>query len=474
MGLVSVMWFRRDLRLQDNVALYYALKESEKIVFLFHVNPEQFLEEKSMNQAAFFKSVEKFRNELHKEEITLQILYGEIEDCFGKLKQTVNEWTDVYFNRDEKGFGLKRDQEMSKFFKKHEVNIHSYIDHHIHGAHEISTQKGTPYKIFTPYYNKWKELEKPRKIDVTINKNQLVKERLFEKDFEQFEQLLEKQENINSLNLGEQAAKESLENFVQDHLNRYKEDRDYPMKDATSHLSKYLRSGEISIRTVFDKVQKASDSKAKESFIQELAWRDFYNMIYASHPDQKEQSIDEKFRQIEWDNNRENFKKWKKGQTGFPIVDAAMRQLQDKGWMHNRLRMIVASFLTKDLLIDWRWGEKYFQKMLIDYDAASNIGGWQWAASTGTDGVPYFRIFNPITQSQKFDPDGEFICQYVPELAAIDSKKIHEPATLTEKEQDNWSVKIGEDYPEPIVSHKRNRELAIEAYEKSKERTSEK
>lgn len=191
-------------------------------------------------------------------------------------------------------------------------------------------------------------------------------------------------------------------------------------------------------------------------------------MIYATNPEQKEQSIKEDFRQIDWDNNEENFKKWAEGKTGFPIVDAAMRQMNETGWMHNRLRMITASFLVKDLLVDWRWGEKYFQKMLIDYDAASNIGGWQWAASTGTDGVPYFRVFNPTTQSERFDKDGSFIRKFVPELKSITDKKIHEPSKLTEEEQEEAGVIIGHDYPEPIVNHKRSRELAIQAFEESR------
>lgn len=469
--MVSVMWFRRDLRLEDNAALKQAMDESEELLLLFHVNPEQFLREDSSNQAAFFKSVDTFRKEIEDNGGVLQILYGDLIECFKRLKERVEDWTDVYVNRDEKGYGLQRDKVAGLVFKELGVKAHAYYDHHIHPAHEIKTNTGSYYKVFTPYFNKWKELQKPNMIEVNFNAAKIRNDRLFKDDVKLFESFLTKQVPLDELEMGTQAATERLDYFVESFLNEYKEARDYPMKDATSHLSKHLRLGEVSVRTVYNKVKSAEPSIGRDTFIQELAWRDFYNMIYATHPEQKDQSIKEAFRQIEWDNNEENFDKWTKGLTGYPIVDAAMRQLNETGWMHNRLRMITASFLTKDLLIDWRWGERYFQEKLIDYDPASNIGGWQWAASTGTDGVPYFRIFNPTTQSEKFDKSGEFIRKFVPELKQLHGKKIHDPSKLTVEEQDAHGVIIGQDYPAPIVSHKKSRELAIAAFEKSKKRT---
>jgi deoxyribodipyrimidine photo-lyase len=192
-------------------------------------------------------------------------------------------------------------------------------------------------------------------------------------------------------------------------------------------------------------------------------------MIYTNSPRQKKEPIQEQFRFIKWQNNKELFEKWQTGKTGFPIVDAAMRQLNETGWMHNRLRMITASFLTKDLLIDWRWGEKYFQQKLIDYDPASNIGGWQWAASTGTDAVPYFRIFNPTTQSQKFDSKGAFIREFIPELKNVPDKLIHQPEKMTKEEQEQYGVILDKDYPSPLVNHKERRKKALSLYESSKE-----
>ncbi|GAB2500349.1 deoxyribodipyrimidine photo-lyase [Alkalibacterium psychrotolerans] len=468
--MTAVMWFRRDLRLEDNTALKEAMEREDNLLLLFHVNPEQFLEAGSLNQAAFFKSVRTLQKEIEDKGGKLQILFGDLEESFKKLKETVPDWKDIYVNRDEKGYGLKRDKQAGKLFEELKVTAHGYHDHHIHSAQEIKTNSGTPYKVFTPYFNKWKEKQKPDVIQVDWKEEKIIKDQLFEEDEKQFDDFLSKQAELDDVELGNAAAHDRLEEFIENHLNDYDEARDIPMKDATSRLSKHLRAGELSIRTVYSEVMKAEASTSRETFIQELAWRDFYNMIYATNAEQKEQSIKEDFRQIDWDNNEENFRKWTEGKTGFPIVDAAMRQMNQTGWMHNRLRMITASFLVKDLLVDWRWGEKYFQKMLIDYDAASNIGGWQWAASTGTDGVPYFRVFNPTTQSERFDKDGSFIRKFVPELKNITDKKIHEPSKLTEEEQEEAGVIIGHDYPEPIVNHKRSRELAIQAFEESKKR----
>ncbi|SEK56441.1 deoxyribodipyrimidine photo-lyase type I [Carnobacterium iners] len=466
--MVSVMWFRRDLRLEDNVALKQAFQDSDSLLLLFHVNPKQFLSDNSSNQAAFFKSVAGLRDEVKMKKGTLHILYGDIEECFLKLKKEIPDWSNIYINRDETGYGLERDKLVSTIFKELGVTAHGYYDHHIHAAREIKTNSGTYYKVFTPYYNKWIELEKPGVVKVVFDETKLIKEPLFSKDEDQFNHSLDKQIAIKELQLGNQAAHERLDIFIKQDLNDYNEARDYPLKNATSQLSKHLRAGELSIRTVYDEVSRSNYSSGKETFIKELAWRDFYNMIYATHPDQKDQSINLSFRQVEWENNEQLFDNWKEGMTGFPLVDAAMRQLKETGWMHNRLRMVTASFLTKDLLIDWRWGEKYFQEMLVDYDPASNIGGWQWAASTGTDSVPYFRIFNPTTQSEKFDKNGDFIKYYVPELKNIANLKIHDPSKLSEKEQNEFGVMIGKDYPEPIISHKQRRQLTIKVFEESK------
>ncbi|MGM0212819.1 cryptochrome/photolyase family protein [Enterococcus sp. AZ109] len=465
--MTSVMWFRRDLRLEDNTALYHAFEDSDDLVLLFQVNPEQFLTNSS-NHQAFFASIAHFQETVN-QNMHLQILFGDPEESFAKLKKTLKNWDRIYFNLDERGFGAERDQKMRKFFRDNQIIVHDYMDHHLHGAEEIKNQSGDSYKVFTPYYNQWKQLTKPKPMKVAISTDKVIRDTLFPEDEKKFAELVKDLPDKPLYEVGTTAAKEQLADFLLENVADYTKARDLPAQDRTSRLSPYLRTGEISIRTVWHQLQETEDSEGKQTFEKELCWRDFYNMIYAANPKQKQQPIQTNFQFIQWDNNDENFKRWQEGKTGYPIVDAAMRQLNQTGWMHNRLRMIVASFLTKDLLIDWRRGEKYFQQQLIDYDPASNIGGWQWAASTGTDAVPYFRIFNPTTQSERFDAEGDFIRKFVPELKNLPQKFIHQPDKMKEAEQQEYGVVLGEDYPLPIVHHKEARRKALSVYENSRE-----
>ncbi|MBF2554766.1 deoxyribodipyrimidine photo-lyase [Listeria marthii] len=461
--MTSVMWFRRDLRVSDNKALYHASKEDD-LILLFQVNPAQFITGSPSHQA-FFASVAHFQQELAKT-ARLQIMFGDPMECLQQLKEAVPTWNKVFFNRDETGYGASRDAAAQQFFDERQIKVHAFHDSYLHSAEEVKKSPTEYYKIFTPYYKKWREEIKEMPLKVTLKPENIRKESLFPKYEEQFAEIVH---DLPVSDAGEQAANARLASFIKEGLADYDKARDFPELDKTSHLSRYLRTGEISIRTIWQALQQTEATEGRATFEKELCWRDFYNMIYVSFPEQKNEPIQENYRYIEWENSRAFFKCWQEGQTGFPLVDAAMRQLKETGWMHNRLRMITASFLTKDLLIDWRFGEKYFQQMLIDYDPASNIGGWQWAASTGTDAVPYFRIFNPTTQSEKFDPAGKFIRKYVKELAHIPDKFIHQPEKMSEKEQNEYGLMVGKDYPLPIVDHKERRKLAIARYEFSKE-----
>ncbi|MBM5721614.1 cryptochrome/photolyase family protein [Listeria ivanovii] len=464
--MTSVMWFRRDLRLSDNTALYQACKDNDELILLFQVNPEQFIT-KSPSHQAFFSSVAYFKQQVDKI-AHLQIMFGESINLLEKLKEKVPSWDKVYFNRDETGYGAKRDETALRFFAQAGMTVFAFDDAYLHHADAVKKSTSEFYKIFTPYYKKWREEIKEFPIQVTVNPAKIQKAILFPEDEEQFVQMAQALPLLAENMLGETVANNQLNHFVKENLAQYKEVRDFPDLDKTSHLSRFLRTGELSIRTVWQAVQKAEPTDGRTTFEKELCWRDFYNMIYVSFPNQKNEAIQTNYRFIEWENNRNYFQKWQQGATGYPLVDAAMRQLKETGWMHNRLRMITASFLTKDLLIDWRWGEKYFQQMLVDYDPASNIGGWQWAASTGTDAVPYFRIFNPTTQSEKFDSLGNFIRKYVQELANLPDKFIHQPEKMTAKEQTEFKVILGEDYPFPIINHQERRKEAIARYEFSK------
>lgn len=462
------MWFRQDLRLDDNKALYnvfHNLNDEDEVLLIFQVNPKQFINQ-SYNHDAFFSSVKKFRTDLNTQG-HLQIIYGDPIESFKTLKKSVSDWNKIYFNEDTSGYGAKRDLIAIEFFKENKISFHSYQDNYLHGVKEIKKENGEDYKVFTPYYRKWIELTKETPLKVKFNKSKIYSEVLFPTDEQKFDQLLKK---INHPfdKVGSETAIQSMKKFINNDICEYHKSRDIPSLDKTSHLSNYLRTGELSIRTLWNEIEKQNYSEGKETFKKELCWREFYNMIYTNYPNQKETPIKEQFMFIEWENSQEKFEAWKKGETGYPIIDAAMRQLLKSGWMHNRLRMIVSSFLVKDLLIDWRWGEKYFQKMLIDYDPASNIGGWQWAASTGTDAAPYFRIFNPTTQAQKFDPDGKYISKYVPELVNLPQNYIHQPDKLSKDQQQKYKMFLGETYPYPIVNHKERRKNAILEFESSK------
>ena len=473
MTKTSVMWFRRDLRLADNTALSAAVANSDHLALVFIIDPEQIASNGSVNQSAFFASVSHFNSVLKAKNISLHILSGNVTTVFTALKKELPDWQDLYFNFDERGYGRKRDQAIATYCRDElQVTPHPFLDFTLHSAFDIKKQDGTGYKVFTPYFKQW--IQRPKKsANYDLKHSEVVKK---QRELSCNEATAELKKLIRPCDsyayenqIGEVLAKQVLIDFVSHKLADYDKNRDIPSLDATSHLSRYLRTGEISIRTVFDAVRQEPESDGRTTFIKELCWRDYYNMIYAMYPDQQEKAIKTSFQNVVWQNNEDHFKAWQSGRTGFPIVDAAMRQLNETGWMHNRLRMVVASFLTKDLLIDWRWGEKYFREKLVDYDPASNIGGWQWAASTGTDSVPYFRVFNPTIQSEKFDPDGTFIMQYVPELKSIKSKKIHQPNQLTDAEQKTYGVKLNDDYPQPIVDHKAARLRAIAVYEQSKD-----
>lgn len=465
--MTVVMWFRRDLRIEDNKALAHAIASGQPIVCLFHVNPDQLSEKTTPSQSRFIQSVLQLRADLAEHGIALHLMMGDWQRSFEALYQRLENWTAVYFNFDEAGFGRLRDQRAAVFFRERGIRIHAYQDHYLHGSQEIKNQKGQAYQVFTPYFKAWRALPKetPVVVDLSLGNWQTLPTE--EAVFQKINGLLDKEV---SPPVGTANAHRLLEHFVRDGLATYHRDRDYPALEGTSYLSPYLRSGELSIRTVYQAVSQAPASQGQATFIKELAWREFYHMIHVNFPDQKNVAIQAVYREMDWVKDAVTFERWTSGETGYPIVDAAMKQLKTRGWMHNRLRMIVASFLTKDLLMDWRLGEDYFQEMLIDYDAASNIGGWQWAASVGTDAVPYFRIFNPVRQGKQFDPEGQFIKTYLPQLAHVPTAYIHEPWKMSVAEQLAAGCQLGQDYPLPIVDHATQRLKALALYEDAREK----
>ncbi|RNA67047.1 cryptochrome/photolyase family protein [Alteribacter keqinensis] len=466
------VWFRSDFRLDDQVALYHAIetvkRNDARWFAFFHLDP-RFTKEIDLHHDYFFQTLNDFRKLCKDHGVHLHLVYGELKEALNRITKRVSSLEAVFFNRDDAGENSVRDQEAIDFFHKKEIETYAYEDAHLHGPHEVTKQDGDYYKVFTPYHKAWSKEEKPRSYQVdtkTLADYQAELKPLHEKGETFFEEDVLSRCKGDWQAIGREAALDRLETFVDERLNYYKNERDIPLKAATSRLSPYLKTGVLSPREVYHHAaaRREEAGAGAETYLSELAWRDFYYMIHAHHPDSKNKELTEKYTALSWGEDEECFQLWSGGMTGFPIVDAGMRQLNRIGWMHNRLRMITASFLTKDYLLDWRLGERYFQKKLIDYDASSNIGGWQWAASVGTDAVPYFRVFNPTTQGKRFDTDGDFIRKYVQELENVPKKFIHEPWKMPEDVQKEAGCLIGKDYPEPSVDHSVQRKKAIEMF----------
>jgi deoxyribodipyrimidine photo-lyase len=359
----------------------------------------------------------------------------------------------VYLNDDYEPAAIVRDESVERRLEAAGVAVSRHLDHVYVGADEIATESGTAYKVFSPYFRRWYELHRVAPRD-PVQSARAVEGRLASRDEVGATREIPEPEEFGFTSSptfpvsSEALALARLDAFARSGgaIERYAFDRDVPALDGTSMLSPHLRAGTIGIRTC---VARARDPK----WLEELAWRDFYQTILRRFPNVAEGPFVAAAARIRWSGDRTGFEAWCDGRTGFPIVDAAMRQLNRTGWMHNRLRMIAASFLTKDLLVDWRWGERYFERRLADADLAQNNGGWQWAASTGTDAVPYFRIFNPTTQAKKIDPDGSFVRRMLPELAGVPDRFVHEP----------WKASVP-GYPPPIVDHDVARRRAIAVY----------
>lgn len=472
----SIVWLRRDLRLRDNVALTRATACSGRVIILFNVDPV-LLRGPRMGAPivhAFFSAVDALRAEVREHGSDVVIALGEPVEALVKTARAAGAQA-VFYNEDYEPQARERDARVERALTADGIDVHASLDHVYYGAGELETESGTPYKVFTPYKRRWlqRHREQPR-VPAGSLRTALAKlapraalpDGVDVPSLQYFGFTPSDRFAVTS----EASAKRRLERFFAKHAATYAEDRDVPAADATSHLSVDLRAGTIGIRTCIDvafahaAAASGSARHSVETWLSELIWREFYQMILARFPHVAGAPFVKAAAGIAWNDDAHAFAAWCAGETGFPIVDAAMRQLNQTGWMHNRLRMIVASFLTKDLLINWQSGERYFEQHLGDADLAQNNGGWQWAASTGADAVPYFRVFNPLVQSKRFDPDGAFIRKFVPELRSVPDRYIHEPSAMPPLEAAAAGVHIGSTYPAPIVEHASARERALHAY----------
>lgn len=424
---INLFWHRRDLRLEDNAGLHAALNGEHPVLglFIFDRSILDKLDAKDDARVTFIhKELTRVKKQLEEMGSSMLVRYGHPKEVYADLLNEYDVDT-VYTNRDYEPYAQERDKEIYHYLKERGVSFKGSKDHVIFEKSEVVKDDGDPYTVFTPYMKKWKKTLKQEDLesypvlkhsDKFLQAAPLPNISLEEIGFEP-----------TSITFPDRTVEDEL-------LAHYGDRRDIPSIKGTSRLSVHLRFGTLSIRALARKGMEHS-----EKWLNELIWRDFYQMLIFHFPYSVESSFRPKYDGIPWSNNEEHFKRWCEGKTGYPIVDAGMRELNATGFMHNRVRMIVASFLTKHLLIDWKWGERYFAEKLLDFELASNVGGWQWAASSGADAAPYFRVFNPTSQEKKFDPERKYIRRWVPEVGTSS-------------------------YPDPIVDHKQARQHAIDVF----------
>ncbi len=431
---VSIFWFRRDLRLDDNVGLYQALTSEHPTLPIFIFDKEILGQlPKKDSRVSFIHEKIQF---LHQKLATdfgsgLAQFHDTPKPVFEKLIQTYDVKA-VFTNHDYEPYAQERDKHIKDLLEKSNIAFKTFKDQVIFEKNEVVKDDGNPYVVYTPYMKKWKENFNPSIHLVNYDTLPLLSKKLFKT------KALPK---ISLKEMGFEPSDIKVPDYVvsSDLIKKYAETRDYPaIENGTSHLGPHLRFGTVSIR----KMVKKAIAEKNETFWNELIWREFFMQILWHFPDTVHKAFKPKYDHIQWRNNEEEFERWKLGQTGYALVDAGMRELNKTGYMHNRVRMLVASFLCKHLLIDWRWGEAYFAEKLLDYEMASNVGNWQWAAGSGVDAAPYFRIFNPMTQVEKFDKKLDYINHWVPELQELN-------------------------YPAPIVDHKMARERCLKVYKEA-------
>ena len=419
---ISIFWYRRDLRLEDNTGLFEALNENENVlpIFIFDDSILDELPEDDARVNFIYESLSKINKQLNNHHASLQIFKGQIDDVWEKLVTTY-DIKKVYSNKDYEPYAIKRDQKIKEFLNSKGIEMKTFKDQVIFEEDEIVKADGKPYTVFTPYKRKW--LEKFTKVNLNLIAN-----------FDNFYKKIIDFPTLNQLGLKNSPLK--VKNYSLKNVSTYSETRNFPNLESTSYLSPHLRFGTISVRQIITELKNKS-----ETFLSELIWREFFMQIIFHFPHVVTKNFRPKYDGIKWINNKEDYDNWCQGKTGYPLVDAGMRQLNETGYMHNRVRMVTAGFLCKHLLIDWRYGEAYFAKKLLDYELSSNNGNWQWAAGTGCDAAPYFRIFNPIEQLKKFDKTLTYTKKWVKDFDTLE-------------------------YPKPIVDHKYARNRALEAYKK--------
>jgi len=427
MDKISIFWFRRDLRLHDNKALFHALQSEEKIlpIFIFDIDILKKIPKDDARISFIYSELKAMNMHLESFGTEIKMFHGNPKDVFRSLMKNYTI-VKVFTNHDYEPYAIKRDLDIKEVVSSSKIDFQTYKDQVIFERNEITKKDGKPYVVYTPYSKKWLEKYETNKPGNYPSEDFL--DRLYKKT---------KSETLTLSDIGFIETNIPIKNYIFNSriINEYEETRNFPALDNTSKLGPHLRFGTVSVRQMVSR----ADAHENKIFLKELIWREFFMQILWHFPETHKNSFKSKYDRIIWRNNEKEFKKWCEGNTGYPMVDAGMRQLNKTGFMHNRVRMLVGSFLCKHLLIDWRWGEAYFAEKLHDYEMSSNVGNWQWVAGTGVDASPYFRIFNPTSQIQKFDKELKYIKKWVPDFQEIT-------------------------YPSPMVEHKFARERCLKTY----------
>ena len=475
MSDLILFWHRRDLRLNDHLGLSQASEKTAKVVGVFCFDPK-LLKRDEVAPARIkylLGCLADLQENYRRVGSDLLILHADPITAIPQLAQTLNAES-VFWSQDVEPYGRERDRAVELNLEEKGISVQTVWDQLLHAPGDILTKSEDPYKVYTPFWKNWAKQTKAKPVGEikTLNgltpQEQQKAEELGVIPLPTLPELGLTWDNDLPLSPGEAAAREKLEQFCDRAIFEYDQNRNYPAISGTSLLSAALKFGVIGIREVWKTSEQALENTRSDeardninAWRQELAWREFYQHALYFFPELAQGPYRDQFKEFPWDNNQKHFQAWCNGETGYPIVDAAMRQLNTTGWMHNRCRMIVASFLTKDLIINWQWGEKYFMQTLFDGDLAANNGGWQWSASSGMDPKP-LRIFNPASQAQKFDPEGEYIRYWLPELSSLDTGDL-----LTGNISPMERERLG--YPQPIVDHKQQQREFKQRYQQQKQ-----
>lgn len=463
----SFVWLKDDFRISNNQALKALIEDDNKEKLAIYIYEEETYNLRESQKWWLAKSLEIFQKKLENFNISLDVIHENTTKTFKKLISS-NSLNRIYWNKSchvndnitEEGI-KKLLKENNVFYKEFEANLLNPVE-------KIKKDDGTPFKVFTHY---WKKAEQ----------NYLRNNHKFDdKKYKNYDHDLKKNKNIQAIypkknwykkfekywEPSEENAEKILNNFINKSIENYAINRDIPSIEGTSKLSPYLKFGQISVHKIMQKCLEIKNKKiGYRKYINEIGWREFCHSLLHNFPEMEENNLRKDFNNFKWNKNEKLLLKWKKGLTGYPIVDAGMRELYETGWMHNRVRMIVASFLVKHLRIHWMEGEKYFRNTLLDFNIANNVAGWQWVAGTGADAAPYFRIFNPILQGEKFDANGNYIKKWCPELNNLPNEFLHKPWEMPEELQKEKNIIIGKTYPFPIVKHKEARNSALKAFQ---------